>query len=135
MVFTDILLNKGTIGNDIIRSHDIFVTHTKFLDKIHNLLVFLSLPEMESRIRSILKYVNCTSKVLGIKGSSTLKAFSIYQDCITVICDILPRMILEFEFLHVVQSLHQVSIRIVKSGSHGGYIDIGSGFCQGHQFK
>ena len=80
-------LNKETIGNDITSLHDIFVTHKRFLNKLHNLLVLLSLPDMESRIRSILKDANYIAKVIGIKGSVILKALHIYQDSITTICD------------------------------------------------
>ena len=36
---------------------------------------------MESRIRSILKYISDIAEVLGPKGSVTLKALSIYKDC------------------------------------------------------
>ena len=98
----NIFLNRGTIGNDIIRFHDVLVTHTKFLNKLHNLLVLLSHPEMESRIRSILKYASDIPKAIGIKVSGTLNILSIYQYCISSICDITPLKILEFVTLHVV---------------------------------
>ena len=90
MVFTHSFLNKGTIGTDIIRLYEIFVTQTKFLNKLHNLLVVLSCPDMESRIINILKDKNDTAEVIGLKGSVIIKAIRIYQDYLTEICDILP---------------------------------------------
>ena len=128
-------LNKGTVGNYLIRLHEICVTHTKFLNKLHKLLVLLSLPYMEYIIRSILKDVNDIAKVIGPKGSGTLDELRFYQDFITAICDILPRKILEFDTLCVVQIFHQRSIIIGKNGNHCGDIDLGSGCFWRHQFQ
>ena len=70
VVFINIFLKKGLIDNNIIRLYDILVTHTKFLDKILNLLVLLNLPETEYRIRVILKYLSNVSEVISIKSFS-----------------------------------------------------------------
>ena len=45
MVFTHILLYKVLIGDELLWSYEIHVTHTKFLDKLHNLLVLMNLPK------------------------------------------------------------------------------------------
>ena len=89
---------------------------------------------MESRIRSILKDANDIAKMLRIKISGTLKALRIYQYFITSICAILPWTILEFDTLHVVQSIHQRIIRSINNGNHGGNIDLGSGCFHRNQF-
>ena len=47
------LLHKWLIGYEILLWYDIHVTHTKFLDKLHNLLVLLNSPQTESGVRSI----------------------------------------------------------------------------------
>ena len=44
-VFSRSLLYKGLICFDILLWYDIHVTHTKFLDKLCNLLVFLNIPQ------------------------------------------------------------------------------------------
>ena len=75
--------------NDLIRPHDILVTNTKFLNKLRNLLIFMSCLDMESSIRSIIKHVNGIAEVLGLKGCSNLKTLSIYQCCSTYLCEIL----------------------------------------------
>ena len=85
---------------------------------------------MEYRIRSILKYSIDIDKVLGHKGSRTLKALRIYQYSITSICDILPQKIPEFEPLQVVHSILQISTRIGKKNGHGDNIDLRYGCCQ-----
>ena len=69
------------------------------------------------------------------ESEKEIKALNIYQYCIAANCNILPQIILEFETFHVVQSLHKIITRMVKNGSHGGNIDLGSGFCQRHQFQ
>ena len=76
-VFTHIFLDKVLINNDILRLHEILVTDMNFINKLHNLLIFLSFPEMESRIIIILKYVGDIANMLGLKGSGTLKALRI----------------------------------------------------------
>ena len=58
MVFTRSLLHKVLIGDDILWLYDVQSIHTKLLDKLYNLLVLLNLPNMESGIRSIFKYVS-----------------------------------------------------------------------------
>ena len=126
-------LYKVTMVNDIIRFHEIFITHTKLPNKLHNLLVLIICPWIESRIRILHKDANYIVKVLGINGSDTRKALIIYQGYITEIYDILPRMILEFDTLRVNKSLHQVIIIIGDNGSHGGNIDLGYSFCRRHQ--
>ena len=55
VVLTCSLLHKVLIGGNIIWLYDVHVTHTKFLDKLCNLLVLLHRPNMESGIRSIFK--------------------------------------------------------------------------------
>ena len=90
---------------------------------------------MESRIRITLEKANDIAEFLMIKRSGTLKAISIYQDCITEICEILPWIILEFETLHVAQSIHKIGIRIGNNGSYYGDIDLGSDLCQWQQFQ
>ena len=54
-IFNHSLLYKGNICYDILLWYGIHVTHTKFLDKIRNLLLLLNIPQMESGFRSILK--------------------------------------------------------------------------------
>ena len=128
-------LNKGTVGNYLIRLHEICVTHTKFLNKLHKLLVLLSLPYMEYIIRSILKDVNDIAKVIGPKGSGTLDELRFYQDFITAICDILPRKILEFDTLCVVQSTQQIIIITRKNSNHGGDTYLSYSCFHWHQFQ
>ena len=101
-VFTHGLLNQVPIGNELLVLPAILVTHTKFLNKIFNFLVPLSYPEMEYTIITFLKNSSDVSKVLGFKGSGTLKALGIYQYRSTEICNILPRIILELDTLNVV---------------------------------
>ena len=43
-VFSPSLLYKGLIGYELLLWYDIHVTHTKFLDKLRNLLVPLNIP-------------------------------------------------------------------------------------------
>ena len=57
-VFTCSLLYKRLIGYDIFLWNNINITHTKFLDKLRNLLVILNIPHTEYEVRSILKYVS-----------------------------------------------------------------------------
>ena len=40
-VFTHSLLNKGPIGNDLMRLHGILVTNMKFLNKLLNLFIIM----------------------------------------------------------------------------------------------
>ena len=78
-VFAHSILNKEPIGNELLRLHDILVTHTKFINKLCNLVIFMSCPEMGSSTINILNYASYISEVLGLKGSGTLKALIIYQ--------------------------------------------------------
>ena len=57
-VLSCILLYKGVIVYEILFWYDIHITHTKFLDKLRNLLVLMNSPQMESGVRSILKYAS-----------------------------------------------------------------------------
>ena len=82
----------------------------------------MSFPEMEYMIRIILKYMINIAKVLGLKGCGTLKAISIYQFFSASFCNILPKTILEFETLQMIQSLLQRIIRIGNNCSNGGDI-------------
>ena len=107
MVFTHSLFNKVTIGNDLLRLHDILVTNMKFLNKIFHLLIFLSFRDMESSIRSILKYVIIISEVIGVKGSRTLKVIRIYQYFSTALYHMLSKIFIEFDTLIMVKSLIQ----------------------------
>ena len=66
-VFTSSLLNKKLIGNEPLGFHDSLATHEKFLNKLHNLLVFLNQPDMKPIIRSTLEYTSDIAKVLRIK--------------------------------------------------------------------
>ena len=54
-VFLRSLLYKGLVGYEVLLWYDIHVTHTKFLDKLRNLLVLLNSPQTEYGFRSILK--------------------------------------------------------------------------------
>ena len=54
-VLTCCLLYKELIGDELLWFYDIHVTHTKFLDKIRNLLVLLNIPQTEYGVRIILK--------------------------------------------------------------------------------
>ena len=121
-VFTHSLLNNGPISNELFGSHDILFTNMKFLNKIFNFLIFICCLDMESRIIIILKCVGDIAKVLRLKGSITLKAFSIYQYFSTSFCNIPPYRILEFVTIQMVQSLLQRIIIIGKNYSHGGNI-------------
>ena len=113
-----------------------YSSHTqKFLNKLNNLLVLLSRSEMEYRIISIIKYTNNISKVIGFEGYVTIKVLSIYQYCTTAIYDIIPRIILDFETLNVVQIINQRVIRTINNGNHSGDIELKSGCCQRHQFQ
>ena len=44
-VFTRILLYKGKIGDELLWWYDIYVTHTKFIYKLRNLLVLMNPPK------------------------------------------------------------------------------------------
>ena len=57
-VFMCSLLYKGIIGYDILLWDGIHVTHTKFLDKLRNLLVLMYIPQTESGVIIILKYAS-----------------------------------------------------------------------------
>ena len=122
------------MGDELLGSHNILVINMKFLNKLFNLLIFLSFPEMESRIRIILKYVIDIAKVLGIKGSVTIKVLSIYQYYSTEFFNILHQMILEFDKIQMVQSILQRSTIIGKNYSYGGNVYLRSSFYQQHQF-
>ena len=54
-VFTSILLYNIIICDEILWWYDIHITHTKFLDKIRNLLVLMNLPKTEYGVRITLK--------------------------------------------------------------------------------
>ena len=89
-VFSCSLLYKRLMGYDILLWYDIHVTHSKFLDKLCNLLVLLIIPQTESGVRSILKDARDATYVIRLEGPGTLKALSIYQYCCTIICNVLP---------------------------------------------
>ena len=55
VVFMCRLLYKGLIGYDLLLWHEIQVTHTKFLDKLRNLLLLLKSPNTESGVINILE--------------------------------------------------------------------------------
>ena len=129
------LLNKGPIGNDILRLHGILATYNKFLNKPRNFLLIMSFPEMESRIISIFKDVSDVSKLLGLKGSGTIKALRIYQYFSTSIFDILPWLSLEFDTLQMVKIIFQNITGNINNGNHGGNIDRRSSCCQRHQYQ
>ena len=135
MLFPHSLFNKVPIGNELIRLNEILIANMKFFNKIFNLLIFMSCPEMKYSIRIIIKYVIDITKVLSINVSGTLKGISIYQYCSTAFYNILPHMILKFETLQMVQSLLQISIIIAKNCRHGGDIHLRSSCCQRHQFQ
>ena len=80
MTFTCILLNKVIIGNDILGLYGIFFTHTKFLNKLFNLVVLLNIPESKPNIISILKDVGSIANVLRLKRYVTLESLIINQD-------------------------------------------------------
>ena len=44
-VFLCSLLYKGLIGYELLLWYDIHVTHTEFIDKLHNLLVLINIPK------------------------------------------------------------------------------------------
>ena len=54
----DFISPDDLITYDILWWYDIHVTHTKFLDKIRNLLVLLNPPKTEYGARNILKYAS-----------------------------------------------------------------------------
>ena len=57
-VFSRSLLYKVLKRYEILLLYNIHVTHTKFLDKLCNLLVLLNTPQTESGVRIILKDVS-----------------------------------------------------------------------------
>ena len=63
-----ILLNKKLIGNNILGSYKTLVTHTEYLNKFRNLLVFMNIPEMKPIIISILKDASNISEVIRLKS-------------------------------------------------------------------
>ena len=48
----------GLIGDELLWWYEIYVTHTKFIDKLRNPIVHLNLPKTESVVRGILKYAS-----------------------------------------------------------------------------
>ena len=89
-VITCSLLYKGLISYDILLWYDICVTHTKFLDKIRNLLVLLNIPKTEYGVKFVLRDASEVPYAIMTKGPGTIKALRIYQDCCTDICNVLP---------------------------------------------
>ena len=69
-------------------------SHTHFFDKLHDLIVLMNKPNMESIIRSTLKYGIDVAGLLCIKGSRTLKILSIYHYLSAEIFIILPSITL-----------------------------------------
>ena len=67
---------------------------------------------MEYGVRIILKDAGDLSQVLRIKVPGTLKALIIYQDYSAAICNIIPWTSIEFETLHVGNSLLQIIIKV-----------------------
>ena len=107
----------------------------RFLNKLHNLFMFLNCPYMGYIIIIVFRDMSDTAEVLRINVSGTLKSPSVYQYCITEIYNILPRTNLYFETLQVVQSLLRSTIVIGNNGSHGGNINLRSGCCHRHQYQ
>ena len=134
-VFTRIIFYKGLIGDELFLWYNIPVIHTKFIDRICNLLVLLNSPKTESEVRSILKDKFDVLFVLMIECPITLKDISIYQDCSSENWNVLTWITIEFEVLHVVKSLPQSIILIGEKCGHVGDKYIRSGCCQWHQFK
>ena len=121
------------MGYELLLWYDIHVTHTKFLDKLRNLLVILNIPQTESGFRNIIKDMSDLPKVLRLEGPHTLKALSIYQDFCIEICNFLPWINFEFETIYVSKSLFQSIIIIGETCSHGVDKYLRSGFSQRHQ--
>ena len=105
----------------------------KFLDKIRNLLVILNLLKMESGVRSILNDAGYVSYVLRLEGPVPIKALSIYQECCTSICNVLPWIKFQFDTLHVSESLFQRIIIIGEKCGHVGDKDLRFCCCQRQQ--
>ena len=95
----------------------------------------MNLPDTESVIRSILKDASDVSKVLRNEDSGTLKVLSIYQYCSSEICNILPWINIEFEIIHLGNSLLKITIGIGEKITHGGDMDLRSGCYQCHQYQ
>ena len=99
------LFQKRLVGDEILSLYDIQVTHTKFLNKLFNLLIFMNLPKMKSWLINILKYMRNAIRVCDIKVLSTLKAISIYQYFSTEICNVLPWINIYFDTIQMINSL------------------------------
>ena len=134
-ILTCSIFRKGLISDELLWSYDIQVTHTKFIDKLWNILVLLNLPKTKSGIRSILKDASDIAKVLRIKGPGTLMELRIYQDYRKEICNILPSISLQLDNIQIVQSLLQRIFGIMNNGSHCDYTDLRYGRCQRHQYQ
>ena len=110
VIFTHFLLKKKLIVNDILYLHKIIITHMEYLNKIHNLLVFLNVLYKKPRIRDYIKYASDIAEVLGIKGHGTLKAIIIEQNCITAICNVLSWITIYLDIIQIFKSLIQSTI-------------------------
>ena len=66
------------------------MSHTRFSNKLYNLLVLLNSPNTESGVRSILKYATDVTYTIRLEVPGTFKAIIIYQDSCTSICNIYP---------------------------------------------
>ena len=111
-VLTCSFFYKGLIFNELLWLYVDQVTHTTFLNEIYNLLVLLNRPKIKLGIRSNFMDASCIYKMLRLKGTSTLKALSIDQYCITSICNILPWVSLELETLQIINSLLHIYLWI-----------------------
>ena len=79
--------------------------HTEFIDELLNILVLMNLPKTKYGVRSILKYASDVHKVLRLECPVTIKGTRIYQDCSTLICNVLSLITLEFETLQMIKSI------------------------------
>ena len=69
------------MNDDNLWFHGVQITHTKFLDKLRNLLVIIRYPKTKYGIIDILKYTSDLSNVISIESPETLRVLRIYQCC------------------------------------------------------
>ena len=73
------LFCKGSTSYEILWFYDVQITHTKFIDKICNLIVIINLPKTKYEFISIIKYKSDSYKVISIEIPGTIKVIKIDQ--------------------------------------------------------
>ena len=115
---------KELVSDDILWLYVIQITHSKFIDKVHNLLVIMNDLKSKYSVRIILK---------KLSDIGTHNVLNINQYLIIEICNIISWVTIYFNGIQIINSILQKSIWKGDKYSHDFNIYLRSGWCQHHQ--